>query len=117
MMKTYPWACLACEETNAAGAPKCGRCGCPAQATSAQVESARDAYRRRAGLPPVVANDPVALVKELPLLPIGAAVLVLLGALMLIVNMGASATAFGGLLIALAALCLSSWRRPAPAAR
>ncbi|MEP7101053.1 MAG: hypothetical protein ABI781_11125 [Burkholderiales bacterium] len=114
-MNTYPWACLACEETNAASALACGRCGCPAQATSAQVESARDAYRRRAGLPAVVAPDPVAVVMTLPLLPIGAAVFVLLGALMLIVDMGASTTAFGGLMIALAALCLSSWRPPRPA--
>ena len=115
-MTTYPWACLACEDTNAAGALRCGRCGCPAQATSAQVEAARAAYRRRAGLPAVVAPDPIALVEELPLLPIGAAVFVLLGGLMLIVDMGASSTAFGGLLIALAALCLSSYRKPAPAA-
>ena len=116
-MKTYAWACLGCEQTNVAGALKCGRCGCPAQATSAQVASARDAYRRRAGLPVLVAPDPIALVEDLPLLPIGAGMFGLLGALMLIVNMGASTTAFGGLLIALAALCLSSCRKPAPAAR
>lgn len=112
-MKTYPWACLACEQANAAGSTTCERCGCPAQATSARVESARAGYLRRAGLPAAVAADPVALVRELPLLPIGAVVFLLLGAPMLIVDMGASSTAFGGLMIALAALCLSSWRKPA----
>ena len=115
-MKSYPWSCLACEESNPAGALKCSRCSCPAEATSAQVESARAGWRRRAGLPAPVASDSFALVRELPLLPIGAVVLLLLGALMLIIGMGASSTAFGGLLIALAALCVSSYRKPAPRA-
>jgi hypothetical protein len=48
----------------------------------------------------------------LPMLPIAAAPLLALGALMLVVGTGASANAFGGLLIALAALCLSAYRKP-----
>ena len=115
-MNTYAWACLACEQTNAAGALTCARCNCPARATSVQVDSTRANWRRQAGLPAVVAPDPIAVIKTLPLLPIAAVLLLALGALMLIVDMGASASAFGGLLIALAALCASSWRKPAPAA-
>ncbi len=113
-MTPYAWSCLACNATNAATALRCARCGCPAHATSVQVAAARRAWRHGLGLPPEVAPDPIATVQALPLLPIGAVVLLLAGALLLIVNMGASATAFGGLLIALAALCASSCRRPAP---
>ena len=112
-MSTYAWTCLACTQTNPAASVACSRCGCPAQATSAQVETARNMWRRRAGLPAVIAPDPVALLAELPLLLIAAAGLLLFGALMLIVDLGASSSAFGGLLIALAALCVSSYRKPA----
>ena len=72
-MKPYPWSCLACEESNPALSAACSRCGCPAQATAAQVDAARDAYRRRAGLPPVPAPDAMAFLEGLPLLQIAAA--------------------------------------------
>ncbi len=116
MTTPYAWCCLACEATNAADTTRCSRCACPAHATCAQVAAARDAYRRRAGLPAVVAPDPLAILRQLPLLPIAAVVLLLVGALLLMLGMSTSATAFGGLLIALAALCVSSYRRRAPAA-
>ena len=111
-MTRHAWSCLACEATNAADAARCGRCDCPARATHAQVEAARAAYRQRAGLPPLVAPDPIALARQVPWLPIAAVVLLLLGWLMLVVGSGGSANAFGGLLIALAALCASSYRAP-----
>ena len=107
-MHPYAWSCLACEETNAAERTACSRCQCPAEATCAQVESARAAYRRRAGLPAPVPTVVMALIKTLPLLLIAAALLLLLGALSLIVATGAAMYAFGGLLIALAAFCAST---------
>ena len=110
-MKPYPWSCLACEESNPALSTACSRCGCPAHATSAQVEAARDDYRQRAGLPPVPAADVMAFFERLPLLPIAAAVLLLLGAVALIVGSSVSVKAVGGLLIAFAALCVSSYRK------
>jgi hypothetical protein len=112
LLPHYAWNCLACEETNAGTSAACNRCGCPAQATSAQVESARDAWRRGAGLPAVQAPNPVEFVAQLPLLAITGVLFLLLGALMLIVDMGGSSSAFGGLMIALAALCASSYRKP-----
>ena len=113
-MNTYAWSCLACEETNAAGSAACSRCACPAQASRARIEAARDAYRQYSGLPPIEAPDVVAAVRRLPLLLIGAAVLLLLGGFALIVGSNVSVTAFGGLLIALAAFCASSYRKAAP---
>ena len=107
-MPAYAWTCLACEATNAAQRSICGQCQCPAAPTSTQVESARSAYRRRAGLPPVERTDALALVKSLPLLLIAAGALVLLGGLSLIVGTNASMYAFGGLLLALAAFCAST---------
>jgi uncharacterized membrane protein YphA (DoxX/SURF4 family) len=115
-MTPYAWSCLACEESNPPAALRCGRCQCPAQATSAQAEVARRTWRQRAGLPAEVAPSPLAVLRQLPLLLIAAAVLLLLGALLLIVNLGASPSSFGGLLIALAALCASSHRQPATTA-
>jgi hypothetical protein len=110
MRKTYAWCCLACECSNAADQVRCTRCGCPAAATSAQIEASRDEYRRRSGLPAVVPVDVLGLVKQLPLLLIAAALLLLLGGFSLILSTNASMTAFAGLLMALSALCLSSWR-------
>ena len=107
-MTPYSWTCLACDEANAAQRLTCSRCGCPARATSAQVDSARDAWRRLKGLAPPARVDPLALVKQLPLLLIGAAVFLLLGMIALIVGSNVSIFAFGGLMIALAALCASS---------
>jgi hypothetical protein len=80
-------------------------------ATAAQVVTARDAWRRRSGLPLPAPADFMALVKEFPLLLIAAACLLVLGALALIIGEAGSATAFGALLIALAAFCLSSYRK------
>ena len=106
----YSWTCLACEATNAAGRASCSLCNCPAQATAAQVDYARQTWRRRTGLPPAAPFDLMAAVKEFPLLLIAAGVLLVLGGLALIVSTGVSFTAFGALLLALAALCLSSYR-------
>jgi hypothetical protein len=53
---------------------------------------------------------------QLPWMLITAALLLLLGGLSLIVAQNASTIAFGSLLLSLAALCLSSWRKPASAA-
>ena len=113
-MKPYTWSCLACEASNTPDSLKCARCGCPAQATFAQVESARDAYRRANGLPPVQKPDAMATIEQLPFLLIGAALLLLAGAFALIVGSNVSVQAFGGLLIALAALCASSYRKKSP---
>ena len=106
----YAWSCLACEASNPSGGASCSRCGCPAAATAAQVETARQTWRKRSGLPSVESFDLVQAVMEFPLLLIGAGVLALLGGLALIVSTSVSFTAFGALLIALAALCLSSYR-------
>ncbi len=111
-MTPYAWSCLACEATNAASAARCGRCGWPARATRLQIEATRAAYRQRAGLPLVVAPDTTALARQVPWLPIAAVVLLLPGWLLLAVGTGGSAIAFGGLLVALAALCVSSYRAP-----
>lgn len=112
----YAWTCFACDATNAAGRTSCGQCNCPAEPTASQVESARLAWRRRNGLPPETRFDLFAAVMEFPLLLIGAGVLLVLGGLALIVSTGVSFTAFGALLLALAALCLSSYRAEPPAA-
>jgi len=117
-MKLYAWSCLACEASNPAldsmAGAKCHRCGCPAQATSAQVDAARQVWRRRSGLPPVESFDMVAALTAFPLLLIAAGFLGLLGWLALILSTNVSFTAFGALLLALAALCVSSYRkRPA----
>lgn len=109
-MPHYAWSCLACEASNPPVSTSCGRCGCPAQATSAQVESARQAWRQRSGLPATESFDVVKALIELPLLLIAAGVLALLGGLALIVSTNASFTAFGALLLSLGALCLSSYR-------
>ncbi|MEP6874400.1 MAG: hypothetical protein ABI887_08530 [Burkholderiales bacterium] len=115
-MTPYAWSCLACEASNPAGSSACGRCSCPAQATSAQVERACQAWRVRSGLPAAESFDVVEAVMALPLLLIAAGVFALLGGLALIVSTNASFTAFGALLLALGALCLSSYRsRSAPA--
>jgi ribosomal protein L40E len=114
-MKPYAWSCFACEATNPPDAARCERCGCPAQATRAQIENARSQWRQRSGLPVVERFDFVAEVMTLPLLLIASAALGLLGGLALIVSTNASFTAFGALVLALAALCLSSYRAPQPA--
>jgi uncharacterized membrane protein YphA (DoxX/SURF4 family) len=114
-MKPYAWSCLACEETNAAERSNCTRCGCAAQATSAQVEAARDAYRQRIGAPPIETPNLTQLLEVVPLLLIGAAVLALAGGLALIIGSNVSVRAFGGLMLALAALCVSSYRKEARA--
>jgi hypothetical protein len=110
-MKPYSWSCLACEESNPPGNLKCSRCGCPWQATATQVDVAREAYRRAKGLPPTVKADVLGSIGKLPLLLIGAAVLLLAGTFALIIGSNVSVQAFGGLLIALAALCASSYRK------
>jgi uncharacterized membrane protein YphA (DoxX/SURF4 family) len=114
-MKPYPWSCLACEETNAAERSSCTRCGCPALATSAQVDAARAGYRQRIGLPPMETPDLTKLLEGVPLLLVGAAVLALAGGLALVVGSNVSVLAFGGLMLALAALCVSSYRKEARA--
>jgi hypothetical protein len=114
-MNSYAWSCLACEAVNPPDSTKCSRCGCPARATSARVDAARQVWRQRSGLPPVESFDLTAAVMAFPLLLIAAAVLALLGGLALIVSTNVSFTAFGALLLALAALCVSSYRpRSAP---
>jgi hypothetical protein len=114
-MKPYAWSCLACEATNPPESTRCERCGCPAQATRAQVESARSAWRQRSGLGPVVPYDFAADLMSLPLLLIAAVLLALLGGGALIVSTNGAFSAFGALLLALAALCVSSYRAPPPA--
>jgi hypothetical protein len=104
----YAWSCLACEQSNPADRTVCSRCHCPAQANRSQVDSARAAYRHRAGLPPLAPIDVLAVVKTAPLLLIAAAVLGLVGGLSLVVGGGASMYAFGGLMLALAAFCAST---------
>ncbi len=113
MTPAYAWSCLACEAPNRPGAGRCARCGCPAEATASQAGTTRRNWRLRAGLPAQVAFDPLAALQSLPLLRIVAVLLLLAGALFLIVDAGASASAFGGLLIALAALAATSYRPPA----
>ena len=113
MPPAYAWSCLACEAPNAPGAGRCARCGCPAEATALQAVTTRRNWRRRAGLPPQVGFDAIAAIHGLPLLRIVAVLLLLAGALFLIVDAGASAAAFGGLLMALAALAATSYRSPA----
>jgi hypothetical protein len=110
-MTPYAWSCLACDASNLPDSLRCSRCGCPAQATAAQVVAARDAWRQRSGLALPVPTDFMALVNEFPLLLIAAALLLLLGAVALIVGEGGSASAFGALLITLAAFCVSSYRK------
>ena len=61
-------------------------------------------------MPTLASFDPVAALTGLPLLRIVAVLLFLAGAVFLIVDAGASASAFGGLLIALAALAATSHR-------
>jgi hypothetical protein len=112
-MSPYSWSCLACEDSNPPSADVCVRCGCPARATGAQVAASRTAWRRQSGLPAERSPDVLALINEWPLLLVAAGVLLVLGGLALIVGNNVSMTAFGGLLIALAALCLSSHRPPA----
>jgi hypothetical protein len=114
--RTYAWNCLACAATNPPEATRCGRCACPAEATAAQIEGARAAWQRRTGITPAAPFDFVAEVMTLPLLLIAAAALGLLGGLALIVSTNASFSAFGALLLALAALCVSSYRTPPPRA-
>jgi hypothetical protein len=109
-MKPYVWSCFACEASNPPGSAECSRCGCRARATSAEVDAARQAWRQRSGLPPLESFDWVAAVMAFPLLLIAAAVLALLGALALMASTSISFTAFGALLLALAALCVSSYR-------
>ena len=109
-MPTYSWSCLACEASNPATATTCGRCGCPAAATREATLSASAAWRRRAGLPEVALADPLAMLAQVAWLPVAAVACLLVGALMLIVDMGASTGAFGGLMISLAALCASAHR-------
>jgi hypothetical protein len=109
-MKSYVWSCLACEASNPPDNAKCSRCGCPARATSAQVDAALQAWRQRSGLPPVESFDLVAALMAFPLLLIAAGVLALLGAMALMASTSVSFTAFGALLLALAALCVSSYR-------
>jgi len=106
----YSWTCLACEASNAAGRTSCSICNCPARATAAQVDYARQTWRRRSGLPPVAPFNLMAAVMEFPLLLIAAGVLLVLGGLALILSTGVSFTAFGALLLARAALFLSSDR-------
>lgn len=116
MMTPYAWTCLACEASNAADQPRCARCTCPAQATRDQVDEARQTWRRRSGLPPDESFDIVKALMGFPLLLIAGGLFALLGGVALIVSTGASFSAFGGLLLALAALCVSSYRKPsAPA--
>ncbi len=115
-MNSYAWSCLACDAANPAERGACVQCGCPARATSAQVDDARRTWRQRSGLQPVAGFDPVAALRGLPLLLIGAGAFALLGGMALVVSVGASygaLSAFGALLLALAALCLSSYRTPA----
>ena len=112
-MKPYAWSCFACEYTNAADRTRCQRCDCPANATNAEVETARKVYLQRHGLPADMPTDVLGLIRQLPWMMICAGVLLLLGGLSLIVAQEASMIAFGSLLLSLAALCLSSWRKPA----
>jgi hypothetical protein len=104
-MKHYAWSCFVCEASSPSDSASCNRCNCPVQATGAQVDAARQAWRQRSGLPPVESFDVVVAVPAFP--PLIAAGM--LGALALIVSTNASFSAFGALL-ALAAPCVSSYR-------
>jgi hypothetical protein len=68
----YSWTCLACEASNAAGARVAAFATVPARATAAQVDYARQTWRRRSGLPPVAPFNLMAAVMEFPLLLIAA---------------------------------------------
>jgi hypothetical protein len=57
----------------------------------------------------------IACIGQLPLLLIAAALLLLAGTLALVIGSNISVQAFGGLLIALAALSASSYRKKSPA--
>jgi hypothetical protein len=46
-MPSYSWTCTACEAGNSASDELCLICGCPAEASAAQVQSAKE----RLGLP------------------------------------------------------------------
>lgn len=41
-MQPYRWSCLACAQPNAREANACAACGCPAQASYAQIRAARE---------------------------------------------------------------------------
>lgn len=117
-MILYPWSCHACTETNFAVASTCHRCGCPAAATFAQVEVARQRWHRGKAVPAssTAKIDPFAQIAAWPLLQIGAATCGGIGAIAASVSGGSSGRAFGGLMLALAALFVSSMRpKPAPA--
>ena len=113
-MIPYAWSCLACEATNPPESSRCARCGCPAKATFTQVERAHRDWQRRSGAAQPATFDFLAEVMSLPLLLIAGALLGLLGGGALIVSTNSSFTAFGALLLALAALCVSSYRAPPP---
>ena len=115
-MPAYTWSCLACQESNPGSRSSCSRCGCPAEANAREIELASMHWRRRAGLPAIAPVNPERFILGLPLLALAGGLCFLLGAVMLVVNMGPSTSAFGGLMLALAALCASSWRRPDPTA-
>jgi hypothetical protein len=111
---SYAWSCLACGAVNPPSSTACGRCGCAACATRTQVEAARTALQDcEHARPP--SFDVVAALQAFRVLLLAGGVMALLGVMTLLASTSAAFTAFGGLLLALAALCVSSYRAPASA--
>ena len=113
-MPTYAWSCLACGAANPPSSTRCQRCGCAACANRAQVEAARADWRHSepAQAPSI---GIVAALKAFRVLLLAGGVLALLGVMTLLLSTSAGGAAFGGLLLALAALCVSSYRATASA--
>ena len=112
-MPSYAWSCLACAASNAPTQARCVQCGCPASADQTQVDAARRAAHNAENTRPRI--DLVETLQSFGVLWIAAGVLALCGVMALLLGGSASFTAFGGLLLALAALCVSSYRSPRPA--
>lgn len=108
-MPSYAWSCLACGAGNAPSVTACARCGCAASANLAQIEAARRTHPQP-GPARAPSFDIVETLKAFHALPIAGGVLGLLGVVALLASTGDTLTAFGGLLLALAALCVSSYR-------
>jgi hypothetical protein len=111
---SYAWSCLACEAANPASSTRCERCDCAACATRTQIDAARAALQVSERARPS-SFDIVAALKAFRVLLLAGGILALLGVMTLLASTSAAVTAFGGLLLALAALCVSSYRWPASA--
>ena len=48
-MTEYSWRCQACEQVNAGGATRCGRCECPSSANASTIEAYAAKFRASGG--------------------------------------------------------------------